>query len=82
MAFVTSNEEVVGEISESAAAPAFERPLSFCASLYDDDVKSLFEELPELVDTWKRLGETEQGKHYAELRLPAFIIGSNKLEGT
>jgi hypothetical protein len=73
MAFVTSSE---------AAAPAFERPLSFCASLYDDDVKSMFEELPDLVDTCKRFGETKKGKDYAELCLPAFIIDSNKLEGT
>ncbi|KAL7555462.1 hypothetical protein ACA910_020188 [Epithemia clementina (nom. ined.)] len=62
--------------------PPFERPLSIYKVLYDDDIESMKLSLPELMDKCKLLGETQAGKNYSNLRLPVFILASNKLEGT
>jgi len=62
---------------------AFERPLNeIYDSLYDDDVAFMVNELPVLASKCKQLSSTEKGRNYVDLRMPAFVLGSNKLEGT
>jgi hypothetical protein len=87
MLFEASRKDAMGdEIPQATAAvllPAFERPrLDIYATLYDDDIQSMVDALPGLVDKCKQLSDTtDLGRHYADLRIPAFVISSNKLEG-
>ena len=65
----------------SGATSAFDRPITVKNS-YGDDVVGMVKHLPALFDQSKQLENTELGQKYASLRLPIFILGSNKLEGT
>ena len=51
-------------------------------NIYGDDTMGMVRHLPALYDQCKQLEKTSMGLRYAEIRLPMFIIGSNKLEGT
>jgi Fic family protein len=82
MGFETSSEAALGEIPEAAASPAFERKLDIYDKLYDDEIQLMLDELPELVNKCKQLSDTDLGRNYADLRIPTFVLGSNKLEGT
>jgi Fic family protein len=68
------------DFSESTSA--FDRPLTFRDSLYGDNVAEMVRHLPALFDECKQLENTALGLKYANLRVPMFVIGSNKLEGT
>jgi hypothetical protein len=64
------------------ATSAFDSSLTFQDSLYGDDIAGMVKHLPALVDQCTQLEKTTLGINYANLRLPIFVIGSNKLEGT
>jgi hypothetical protein len=69
---------MTSEISQPSA-DAWERPM---AKKYDDDINEMFQDLPGLVREARELQQTPIGKRFNRLRKPAFIWGSNKLEGT
>ena len=69
-------------LDQNTTLPPFERPLSIHNNLYGDDILSMKLYLPELTAKCQRLRETMKGQNYSELRLPIFVLSSNKLEGT
>jgi hypothetical protein len=54
----------------------------FTAEKYGDDINEMFEDLPRLAREARELQQRPSGKRFNLLRAPAFIWGSNKLEGT
>jgi hypothetical protein len=63
-------------------ADAWGRPMVFTAKKCDDDINEMFEDLSRLVREARELQQTPTSKRFNILHTPAFILGSNKLEGT
>jgi hypothetical protein len=65
--------------SQPPSVDAWERPMVFTAKMYDDDINEMFQDLSSLVREARELQKTSTSKRFNLLRMPAFILGSNKL---
>lgn len=61
--------------------PVFDHPLeTHHPFLYDDNIEYMLGDHPKLVNKCKQLSITDHGQNYVDLRMPVFVLESNKLE--